>query len=241
MLKASLISIAALATASAGCGQSRASDGGPIVQRSYQVGAFDKIEVAGPYDVEVRTGSAPSVSASGPEKLLERLVVEVKGDRLVIHPEEHHGLFHWESFHGSARLTVTVPSLTEAAIAGSGDITVDKVAGDAFAGKVGGSGTLDLESLQVRSLEFSIGGSGDIRAKSGQAQTAAYKIAGSGDIDAGGVRTEAAVATIAGSGSIHGQASGTADVKIMGSGDVTMKGGAKCSVSKMGSGDVSCS
>ncbi|HEU5482774.1 MAG TPA: hypothetical protein VFU80_06770, partial [Sphingomicrobium sp.] len=73
MHKAVLIGIAAAATASAGCGQTRAEDGGPTVQRGYQVGPFEGIEVAGPYEVAVRTGAAPSVSASGPEKLIDRL------------------------------------------------------------------------------------------------------------------------------------------------------------------------
>ena len=123
MRKALIVGIAAAATASAGCSQSRAEDGGPMVQRSYQVGPFERIEVAGPYDVEVHTGAAPSVSARGPEKLIERLVVEVKGDKLVIHTKEHRGFFHWDSTHGSAKVAVTVPSLRGADIAGSGGIT----------------------------------------------------------------------------------------------------------------------
>ena len=242
MRKAMLIGVAATAMASAGCGQSRGEDGGPTVQRNYPVGAFSQIEVAGPYDVEVRTGGKPSVSASGPQKLLEHLVVEVKGDKLLIHTEEHRGFFNW-GFHtnGSAKLAVTVPSLSGAVIAGSGGINIDQVKGDRFEGGVAGSGDLNVDSLQVQSLKLSIGGSGDIRARGGQVQNADYSIAGSGGIDAAGVRAQAATVSIAGSGSIHGQATGAADVKVMGSGDITMTGGAKCNVSKMGSGDVSCS
>jgi hypothetical protein len=237
-----LIGVAAAAVASAGCGKSHAEDGGPMVQRSYQVGAFERIEVAGPYDVEVRTGSAPSVSASGPEKLLERLIVEVKDGELLIHPQEHRGFFNmgWGS-HGTAKVQVTVPMLRGAGIAGSGGITIDKVQGASFDGSVAGSGDLNVDALQVESLKLSIGGSGDVRARSGQARSADYSIAGSGGIDARGVRAESADISIAGSGSINGQATGTADVSIMGSGDVVLTGGAKCSISKAGSGDVRCS
>ena len=241
MRKALMVGIAAAATASAGCGQSRAQGGGPLVQRSYQVGSFDRIEVAGPYDVEVHTGAGPSVSARGPEKLLERLVVEVKGDKLLIHTKEHRGLFHWNSIHGSAKVAVTVPSLSGAEIAGSGGISVDNVKGERFNGSVAGSGDLKLGALDVQALKLSIGGSGDVRAQSGRALTADYNIAGSGGIDASGIQAQTASASIAGSGSIRGQATGTADVSIMGSGSVTMTGGAKCSVSKAGSGDVNCS
>ena len=240
MRKAVLFGVAA-AVAAAGCSQSRAEEGGPTVQRSYQVGSFDRIEVAGPYDVRVRTGSAPSVSASGPEKLMERLVVEVKGDRLLIHPRKDQRMFNWSSTRGTATIDVTVPMLRAAAIAGSGEMTVDRIAGQRFDGSVAGSGDLSLSSLQVQALKLSIAGSGDVRAGSGEAQSADYSIAGSGDIDARGVRAGTAAVSIAGSGSINGQANGTASVSIMGSGDVELSGGAKCTVSKHGSGSARCS
>ena len=242
MRNALLMGIAAAAMASAGCGQSRAEDGGPTVQRDYPVGAFERIEVAGPYDVRVRTGGNPSVSASGPEKVMERLIVEVKGDRLLIHPRKERGGFSWGwTSHGTATLEVTVPQLRQAAIAGSGTIAVDRVNGDEFEGAVAGSGDLTLDALEVQTLKLSIAGSGDLKARSGQARTAEYSIAGSGDIDAGGVRSESADISIAGSGSINGQATGSADVSIMGSGDVVLTGGAECKVSKTGSGNVRCS
>ncbi|HET9810073.1 MAG TPA: head GIN domain-containing protein [Sphingomicrobium sp.] len=241
MRKAVLIGIAAAAVAIAGCGRSHAEDAGPTVDRSYQVGTFDGIEIAGPVDVEVTSGAAPSVSASGPQKLIERMVVEVKDGKLRIHPEKERG-FHWGGWGNSGKATfrVTAPSLREASIAGSGGLRIHEVKGDSFNGAVAGSGDLDIESLQVQSLKLAIGGSGDVRA-AGQAKAAEYNIAGSGDIDAAGVNSQTASVSIAGSGNIAGHASGTADISIMGSGNVTMTGGAKCNVSKAGSGSIECS
>ena len=241
MRKAIGIPLAATAVILAACGQTRAEDGGPTVQRNYQVGGFERIEVAGPYEVEVRTGGSPSVSASGPEKLIERLVVEVKGDRLLIHPRREKSMWRGWSSDGTARIIVTTQALRAAAIAGSGGITVDQVRGAAFEGSVAGSGDLQVGSVDVQSLKLSIAGSGDIRAGSGQSRSAEYSIAGSGDIQAGGVRSESAAVSISGSGSINAEATGTADVRIMGSGDVELTGGARCSVSKAGSGEVRCS
>ncbi len=242
MRNALLIGVAAAATATAGCGRSHAETAGPVIQKSYQVGNFTKLEVAGPFDVTVRTGSAPSVSAKGNEKLMERLVVEVKGDKLVIHTESRNGWFNWgRGTSGSADIAVTVPAISGATLAGSGGISIDNVKGDSFDGSVAGSGDLDIGSLDVQSLNLVIAGSGDVRAKSGQTGSAAYKIMGSGGIDARSVRAQTAEVSIAGSGSINGQATTAANVKIMGSGDVTLTGGAKCNVTKHGSGDVNCS
>lgn len=233
--------VIAASAATSACGQAHSESAGPTVSRNYQVGNFQQIEVAGPYDVTVRTGGQPGVSARGSQNLLEKTVVEVKGDKLLIHPQERHG-FHWGwSSHGKADFTVTVPQLSGATIAGSGDIHVDHVRGDQFKGEVAGSGGLDVATVEVGSLKLSIAGSGSAKAGAGKAQSASYDIGGSGDIDAGAVQTTDAKVSIAGSGSVKAHSSGTADVSIMGSGDVDVSGGAKCSVSKAGSGDVSCS
>jgi hypothetical protein len=213
-----------------------------MVQKSYPVSDFTKVEVAGPFDVTIRTASAPSVNAKGNQKLMERLVVEVKGDKLVIHPESNHSWFNWGwGTNGKADIAITVPTISGAVLAGSGGISIDNVKGDEFEGSVAGSGDLDIDSVDVKSLKFVIAGSGDVRAKAGQTGSAAYKIMGSGGIDARSVRSQTAEVSIAGSGSIRGQATAAADVEIMGSGDVTITGGAKCNVTKHGSGDVSCS
>ena len=229
------------ATALTGCQVRAQENGGPTVSRNYQIGNFQQIEVAGPYDVEVRTGANASVSARGSEKLLERTMVEVKGDKLVIHPEKNRGFmnFGW-SHRGKAKFTVTVPQLSGATIAGSGDIRVDKVQGDRFEGVVAGSGGINVAALDVQQLKLAIAGSGGVKG-AGKAQSAKYDIAGSGDIEAGAVQTRDLKVSIAGSGGVKAHSSGTADVSIMGSGDVEVTGGAKCKVSKAGSGDVRCS
>src|SRR3982751_5774736 len=141
-MRKSLAAVVAASTAAiAGCQVHAGESGGATVSRSYQVGNFQQIEVAGPYNVEVRTGANPGVSARGSEKLLERTVVEVKGDKLIIHPEEHHGWFHmgWTR-RSKAVFTVTVPQLSAATIAGSGGIKIDRIAGQSFEGTIAGSG-----------------------------------------------------------------------------------------------------
>src|SRR5262249_9261558 len=105
-----LAAVVAASTATSACGQAHSENGGPTVSRNYQVGGFDQIEVAGPYDVSVRTGSGPTVAARGPEKMLEHMVVEVRNGKLVVHPERSHSWFNtgWH-FRGKVELTVTVP------------------------------------------------------------------------------------------------------------------------------------
>jgi hypothetical protein len=243
MRKSIAAALIAASAATSACGQVRHDeDAGPAVSRNYQVGNFTEIEVAGPYDVDVRTGANPGVSARGSQKLLDRTVVEVKGDKLIIHPQQHNGWFHFGfSSNGGAKFAVTVPQLSGATIAGSGDIRVDNVRGDRFEGTVAGSGGIDVGNIAVQALKLSIAGSGDVKARAGTAQSAQYDIAGSGGVDGGAVTVQQLKVSIAGSGDVHAHATGAADVSIMGSGDVDVSGGAKCTVHKAGSGDARCS
>lgn len=213
-----------------------------LIGRNYNVGNFDRIEVAGPYNVEVRTGDRVSVAGRGTTELMQRTIVEVKDGELSIHPRRENRWWgrNW-SRNEKANFVVTVPQLRGATIAGSGSIKVDRVRGPRFEGQIGGSGSLQVGSIDVQQVEFGIGGSGSVRALGGRAQRAEYNIGGSGDINAAAIAVQNAKVSIAGSGDVAARASGTADVSIVGSGDVAITGGAKCNISKMGSGRVRCS
>jgi len=240
MHKSIAAALIAASAATAACSHERDGDAGPVVSKGYQVGNFTELEAAGPFNVTVRTGANPSVQAKGNQKLLEKLVVEVDGDTLKIHPGKKHGWFGgWHSTRGRADIMVTVPQIQAASLAGSGGINIDKVTGDSFKGEIAGSGDLTLQSVDVQTLKVDIAGHGSVNG-AGKARLASYDIAGSGDVNGDGIAVEDLRVGIAGSGNVKAYATRTADVDIMGSGNVQVTGGAKCTVSKMGSGNVNC-
>ncbi len=213
-------------------------DPGTSVSRSYQLGAFDRIEVAGPYDVKVATGRTPSAKATGGDKLLDETEVVVENNVLKIRAKKKKGISWGWGRKGKAEFTVTTAMLHGAEIAGSGGVSVDKVEGD-FKGGVAGSGKLNLAAVNGGAVELEIAGSGKITA-AGKAQSTKVGIAGSGDVQAAGLSAKTADVSIAGSGNVQANASDSAKVDIAGSGNVTVTGGAKCDVSKAGSGNVTC-
>ena len=242
MRKALAAAVLAASFATSACGRERNEDPGPMVSRNYQVGNFTEVEVAGPFDVNIHTGANPGVSARGNQQLIDRLEVEVRGNRLVIRPKRDRRWFGgWNSVNGKGTISVNVPMIQAATLAGAGDLNVDNVRGERFEGQIAGSGDLKLGTVEVGSLKLGIAGSGTASADSGKAREAEYDIAGSGDVDAQTVQVENLKISIAGAGGIKAHASRAADVDIMGSGNVNVTGGAKCSVSKAGSGSVNCS
>jgi hypothetical protein len=213
-------------------------DPGSPVSRDYQLAAFDKIEVSGPYAVRVTTGGTPGAKASGGDELLADTEVVVENGTLKIRAKKKKGVrFNWGR-KGKAEFAVTTAMLRGAEIAGSGAIAVDKVDGD-FTGSVAGSGDLRLAAVKGGAIDLDIAGSGRIGA-AGTAQSSKIGIAGSGNVDLSGLAVRTADVSIAGSGNVKANASETAAVSIVGSGNVAISGGAKCSVDKVGAGKVTC-
>ncbi|MDH7975423.1 head GIN domain-containing protein [Sphingomonas sp. AR_OL41] len=206
--------------------------------RSYQVADFTAVDLRGSDDVEVKTGAGFAVRAEGPSAELDRLKITRTGDTLRIGRIDDGG-FHWNSGNHPVKVFVTLPRLAAASIAGSGDMSVDKVEGASFSGSTAGSGNLDIAAVAVDSVDLSIAGSGDMRLK-GAAKQLRIDIAGSGGVDAAGLKAQGAKVSIAGSGNARADVTGPASVSVMGSGDVDLGAGAKCSTSKMGSGEVHC-
>lgn len=242
-MRAALIlgSFMALGACSVGDGhEAFAAGSGEMGERSYAVGQFDGISLAGSQKVIVTVGGAQSVRAEGEARALDRLEIEVTDGKLRIGQKENGDRKPASGRnHPSATIYVTTPSLAAAELGGSGKIDIDRVEGDDFAASIGGSGDLRVASLRVGNASFSIAGSGDIIA-AGTAETANMSVVGSGDADLSGLRTENISIAIIGSGDVRAHASGTASISTMGSGDAHVTGPARCTVNKSGSGDVRC-
>ena len=236
--------LGALAIALAAChfgGNAETIDAGAHVERDIPIGAFQRVAVSGPFDVEIKADGQPGIHVTGGEKLIDETEFVVENGVLKIRTKKKNIRWHWDDDKDKVRVTVNGGgAILGASIAGSGDVKVERVKSSAFSGEVAGSGNLDVAALETGAADFAIAGSGDINA-AGKAQKVKLNIAGSGDIDASGLAVSDAEVSIAGSGNIRANASGSANVSVMGSGDVEVTGGAKCNVSKNGSGNVSCS
>jgi hypothetical protein len=211
---------------------------GRQAKQTFTVGDFDGVALAGSQNVVVTVGGATSVRAEGDADAIENMEIKVEDGTLRIGTKKG---MHWGfgTSHSKVTVYVTTPRLANAAVAGSGDMRVDRVEGEKFTGSIAGSGNLDIASLKVAAAEFSVAGSGDVKA-AGSAGAMKVSIAGSGDVDMKAVESKTAKVAVVGSGDVQAHATDTADVTIMGSGNVSMAGSAKCTVSKHGSGDVTC-
>lgn len=212
-------------------------DGKAITTSAATTGSFTKIEAVGPDNIVFVTGDAFSIKAVGDADEIAKLRYAMDNGTIIIGREKGQW---WGSDSNSVTITVTAPVLAAASLAGSGDFTADKMAGDEVSVELAGSGNAKVGEVLAKKLEGEIAGSGDV-SLAGKVDKADYDIAGSGSIDAVRLASTDADVSIAGSGNVNLTASGKVEASIAGSGNVNVSGGAKCSSSSMGSGKVSCS
>jgi len=226
---------AAAGGGNAGGRQANAAAAGAQVNRDFQVGAFDRINLTGASDVVVTVGGQPSVRAEGDAALIERLEITVVDGELRIGMREG----NWSGNHRGVTVRVTVPNLQAAALAGAGDMRIDRVQGPRFAASIGGAGDLDIAQLRVENASFTLTGAGNIRAVGGARQASAT-LRGTGNLDLDGFEAADATVALTGTGSVELRATGTAQVQLSGVGNVEIEGSARCTVARSGLGHVRC-
>lgn len=208
-------------------------------EMTYQLASFDEIATVGPQDVVVTLGDTFSVRSEGAPEALALLEPVVSNGRLTIKPRD--AKFNWLTWprHAEATYYVTLPRLDGVAVAGSGDVSVDRIEGPSFDGSIAGPGSLAIAAMKVDSASFSIGGQGDVSV-AGTAHETHVAIGGTGEVAAGGLRSDTASISIGGTGDVALTVDKEAKVSIMGTGDVDISGPARCSVTQMGRGNVRC-
>ncbi len=188
------VGILALAAA----GAALAKDEQDIVAKDYDLVGFDRIDISGVYEIEVRIGKDFSIALSGPDKEMARVEATVENGVLYLdqskakHRKRHkrHGI----------DAKITLPSLVGLEVSGVvegsvADIDAEKFAlqisgvGDvalsgecgAFDAKVSGVGDLDAKALECRSVDIAVSGVGDASVFARDEVDA--RVSGMGDID----------------------------------------------------------
>jgi hypothetical protein len=210
------------------------------------------IRLSGPIDLKLRQGATPSMHVHAEQRLLSKIVTAQNGNTLQI---DTHGLI--VNRHRPMVVELTLPSLQELRVLGSGDATVSGFSGNAvqlalagsgdvhFNGQyqhvtasLSGSGDLTFNGGASEEVELSLLGSGDVTAR-GTTKALTAKLSGSGDVHAGSLQADSVNLSLMGSGDASVFARSAASVAIRGSGDATIAGNpAQRSISKSGSGDV---
>ncbi len=230
-----------------------------LVTKSFNLSGFDKVSQNWLVDVEITQAGTTSVQFTGEKKVLDALSLSVSSDgTLVIKCNQQN--WHQQG-EAKALLKITMPSLTNVAVKGSGDIDIKgKFSSDNLSVLIQGSGDVDIESFAGKKFNASILGAGDIEMtgtvsdvtvdikgagdceiKNVNLNNLTVNIMGAGDVDLSGTAVNA-VYTVKGAGDIDAGSMKAQNVKasVFGSGDITCYASKSFVSTKKGTGDIHC-
>lgn len=187
---------------------------GPDVTRDLVWSGGSLLQVDVPAEVTYTPGPVAKVTISGPQALVDRIVVDNGRLRFKDDGEGSHVRFNRDR----VEITVVAPDVKTFIINGSPDLT--------------------FTAYDQPELTIEINGSGEVQG-AGKTQVLSLSIAGSGDAGLGALAAQNASISVAGSGNAEVAAKGVVQVDIAGSGDVVLTTKpASLSSSINGSGDL---
>jgi hypothetical protein len=220
----------------AGCGISVNWDGptvagsGNIISKYRTLADFNRIDVGGDFDVEVKVGEAQSIRLTGDDNLLPLVETKVRGGELEI---DYDGSYRSRD---DIKIAITVPRLSGIHSSGSSDVNVTGVRSAAFDAVVSGSSDLWVEG-DFGDLDASVSGSGEIT-MDGTADDVDANVSGSGELDLFSVPARTARVVVTGSGEVGLDVKEDLRATVTGSGDVHYTGDPSVSSRITGSGSV---
>jgi len=238
-MKKALTIIVALCTVGIAQAQwKRIKGNGKIVTIERSVGEYDRVALAGWYDVELVDGNEGELTLTGESNLLEYIKTEVKDGKLIIKQKRGVNLKP-SSWKEGILVIVPVESVDGVSLSGSGDIIGKTVLkSNNFKTSISGSGDITLE-IEAQSIAASMSGSGDINL-SGKTTDFDVSISGSGDIKAYDLEADFVEAQVSGSADIKVTANEMLKARVSGSGDISYKGNPKkIDTKSSGSGNIS--
>jgi hypothetical protein len=210
-------------------------NGQSIVKETRDLTGFTRVSFGVSGDLYINFGSGFKVVLEGEKALLEDIVTEVSGGKLVIKKE------NWRlNMNEKVTVYITMPEITGLGVSGSGKAEInDAVKINELDLSVSGSGKLFTTDIVADNLNCSISGSGDIIVGgSGNVSKADISISGSGNYSGEPLKIGSAEISISGSGSCKCNVTESLRASVSGSGNVTYTGNPKIDARVSGSGRV---
>ncbi len=210
MKKISLITAGLAALCIAGVADAKDKD---RVTQNYDLTGFDRIEIAGVYDLDVRVGPDFSIELSGEREEMERVEASVENGVLYLEKSKRKKMgFGFKDRDETIDATITLPSLTALEISGVVDGRITGIDADEFSLDLSGVGDITLDG-ECGSLDADVSGVGDLDARALECASVEVDVSGVGD------------ASVFASEEVDAEVSGMGDIDVYGSPEKVHKQG----------------
>ncbi len=170
---------------------------GNVVNEEREISQFNKIDVSGIFDVDIKVGKSVSLVISAEDNLLKYIKTKVRNNTLIISSKEN---LHPRD---DLVLKITTPKLNEIDCSGANDLNIDSVKTDKFLMDLSGAGSIEING-KAKKFFIDISGAADLDASEFFVEDVKIDISG------------AASADIYASKSLDAEVSGASSIKLYG-------------------------
>jgi hypothetical protein len=193
-MKSTLLYIAGVGAFLAAASAAASED---LITEKYDLSGFDRIQISGVYDLDVRVGPDFSIELTGLEYEMERVNVSVRNG--VLHLDQDENRRGWRTRNDSVDAVITLPSLLGLDLSGVADVDVSGIDAETFDAALSGVGDVDLSGT-CGALKASVSGVGDFGAGGLKCENVEIRVSGVGAADV--FASKAVDASVSGVGSI---------------------------------------
>jgi hypothetical protein len=199
--------------------------------------SYDAISCSGSFDYLLVAGTEGKIILEGEENLLEYIITEVKGNKLIVKQKDKVNLN--TSLNKSIKVVIPFKDISSVSLAGSGDLwNENAISSNTFEASLAGSGDVKLK-IESQTVIASLAGSGDL-ILIGNTESLEASVSGSGDFDASRLESNHTDISLSGSGDANVVSNKSLKARIAGSGDIEYKGNPEKEDTKViGSGSIS--
>jgi len=207
---------------------------GNIETETRTVSDYEKISIAGSFDVKLYKGSEGEITVKADENLMEYIITEVKKGSLQIKTKKGYNI----RTRKTIKIMVPFSDIEAVSLAGSGEVfTEDTIEANDLKLSVAGSGNMKLD-VSSKNLKSSVAGSGNLKLM-GDTKELKCSVAGSGNINSFDLKANKVTVNVAGSGNVRVNAIDEIHAKTAGSGDIYYSGNPEIQkIKSVGSGSV---
>jgi hypothetical protein len=202
------------------------------VTEAREVRGFDRVTLTGSGDVTLIQGERESLTVETDDNVMPYITTRVSGGTLTLGTKSGVSVSPTR-----LRFTLTVVDLEGITIAGSGNVTMERLDADRIEVKITGSGNVRIDGLEADRANVEVTGSGNVEL-AGTVNELEITVSGSGNYIGEDLRSETASIKVTGSGNATVWATESLDVKMTGSGSARYYGTPQVSLTGSGSGNV---
>lgn len=158
------------------------ADDDDIVTQTLDLTGFDRIEIAGVYEMDVRVGPDFSIEISGPDYEMERVQASVSNGVLELDMKDRRRGRRHRGKRDGVEARITLPLLRGLDVSGVVDGDVSGIDTDAFDVNISGVGDVELTG-ECGSLDARLSGVGDLDAQGLECNNVSVRVSGVGDAD----------------------------------------------------------